>query len=214
MKTSFIVLTTISFIFGCKAIILKKSDSILRLIDKAGYKGEAHQVETEDGYYLKIHRVLPNSNGTETIKKPVFLLHGLVATAADFLLTGPNVALSYLLADNGHDVWIGNCRGSRHSTKHRNYSSDSKEYWNFSWHEIGYYDLPTMLDYMLYVNGANQALYAGHSQGTTALLVLLSTRPEYNQKIVQGHLMAPSAFRKKKIRSNLIINILKNYVKL
>lgn len=62
-----------------------------------------------------------------------------------------------------------------------------------------------MIDYTLNKTKSSQMFYVGHSQGTTALLVLLSTRPEYNEKIVQAHLMAPSAFRKKLPRLRLII---------
>lgn len=53
-----------------------------------------------------------------------------------------------------------------------------------------------MIDYMLKYTNASRAFYIGHSQGTTSLLVLLSTRPEYNEKIIQGHLFAPPAFMK------------------
>jgi pimeloyl-ACP methyl ester carboxylesterase len=75
-------------------------------------------------------------------------------------------------------------------------SSKSKEFWDFSWHEIGFYDVPAMIDHMLQVTNTSRTFYVGHSQGTTSLLVMLSTRPEYNQKIIQAHLMAPAAFMK------------------
>lgn len=182
----------------CDSKLLKrdKRDNVLALIKKSGYEGEAHRVTTEDGYFLKIHRVFPKTN--RTIKsKPVFLMHGMLATSADFLVTGPDAALGFLLSDHGYDVWLGNARGNKHSMNHEKFSNSSKSFWTFSWHEIGYYDLPVMIDYMLEVTGSSKTFYAGHSQGTTSLLVLLSTRPEYNAKIVEAHLMAPSAFRKK-----------------
>lgn len=199
MKTNLLILTVICNVFEIDSRLLKENgrDNILDLISYSGYSGESHQVETEDGYLLKIHRVLSKETAPQTSKKPVFLMHGILATAADFLITGPEIALAYLLADRGYDVWLGNARGSRHSMKHRTFSSDSGEFWNFSWHEIGYFDIPAMFDYMLECTSASQAFYIGHSQGTTAFLVFLSTRPEYNEKIIQAHLMAPSAFRKK-----------------
>lgn len=111
-------------------------------------------------------------------------------------------------------VWFGNARGSRYSMKHKNFSSDSREFWTFSWHEIGYYDLPAMIDYVLRESKSPELFYAGHSQGTTSLLVLLSTRPEYNKKITEAHLMAPSAFRKKLPRLRTIIYGLEFLVRL
>lgn len=40
---------------------------------------------------------------------------------------------AFLLSINNYDVWMGNSRGNDHSLKHRNFSSQSKEFWNFSW---------------------------------------------------------------------------------
>jgi lysosomal acid lipase/cholesteryl ester hydrolase len=182
----FILFTALKFVFG------EATDDVLVLIENAGYKGEVHEVKTEDGYFLQVHRVLPMSENHK--KNPVFLMHGLFAASADFVVTGPKLALAYLLADNGYDVWMGNARGNKHSTLHKKFPPNSKEYWNFSWHEIGFYDLPAMIDLALKETKASKAFYVGHSQGTTSLLVMLSTRPEYNDKIIQAHLVSPAAF--------------------
>lgn len=91
-------------------------------------------------------------------------------------------------------MWFGNSRGNKHSTKHKNLKSNSRKYWSFSWHEIGYYDLAAMIDYVLSQTQSSKTFYVGHSQGTTTLAVLLSTRPEYNKKIIQAHLMSPAIF--------------------
>lgn len=189
MKFSiFIILLIILFVTS------EASDDVLRLMKSAGYEGESYQVTTEDGYILTLHRVLPAKENRK--KFPVFLMHGIFANAADFFIAGPKVALPFLLADNGYDVWMGNARGSKHSPNHKVYSSNSNEFWNFSWHEIGLYDLPAMIDFMLKQTKTSRTFYIGHSQGTTEFLVMLSTRPEYNDKIIQAHLMAPAAFMK------------------
>lgn len=169
-------------------------DDSLELIKRAGYQGEAHEVETEDGYILKMQRIVPSS-GT-SLKPPVFLMHGMIAASSDYLITGPKIALAYYLSDNGYDVWLGNARGNKHSMNHKTLSPNSGDFWKFSWHEIGHYDLPAMIDHVLKVTGSSRAFYVGHSQGTTSLLVFLSTRPEYNEKIIQAHLFAPAAFMK------------------
>ncbi|XP_060534074.1 lipase 3-like isoform X3 [Cylas formicarius] len=61
------------------------------------------------------------------------------------------------------------------------------------WHEIGVYDLAENLDYILSKTASNELYYVGHSQGCTALLVLLSERPEVNDKIKMAALTAPAA---------------------
>lgn len=48
-------------------------------------------METDDGYLLKMHRILPKVDKVR--KGPVLLLHGLFGTSADFVLTGPEVSL-------------------------------------------------------------------------------------------------------------------------
>lgn len=64
------------------------------------------------------------------------------------------------------------------------------EFWQFSWHEIGVYDLPAMIDFVLNYTGHNRLIYVGHSQGGTSVCVLLSERPEYNQKLSSVHILA------------------------
>ncbi|CAB0013052.1 unnamed protein product [Nesidiocoris tenuis] len=59
---------------------------------------------------------------------------------------------------------------------------------------MGYYDLPAVIDFILGATESKNLAYVGHSQGTTELLTLLATRPEYNEKIRVAALMAPVAF--------------------
>ena len=174
--------------------LISADDDFLQLIQRAGYVGEAHQVETVDGYLLKVHRILPEHGKRQLF--PVLLMHGVITTSADYVITGPKIALAYYLADAGYDVWLGNARGSKHSMKHRNLSTESPEFWNFSFHEIGLYDLPAMIDYMLHTTESSKTFYVGHSQGGAAFLVCMSMLPKYNEKITQAHLLAPVSFQR------------------
>jgi predicted alpha/beta hydrolase len=115
---------------------------------------------------------------------------------------------AYLLSDNGYDVWLGNTRGNDHGLHHKTLSVDSKEFWNFCWHEIGQFDLPAMIDFVLNRTKKPKLFYAGHSQGTTSLFVLMSLRPEYNQKIMQAHLLAPAVFIRQ--NSNWVFRVIAN----
>ena len=56
------------------------------------------------------------------------------------------------------------------------------------------YDLKSIIDYVLAVSEQPSLYYVGHSMGTTALLVLLSARPQYNQRVRIAALLAPVAY--------------------
>ncbi|XP_055677817.1 lipase 3-like [Lutzomyia longipalpis] len=174
-----------------------KFPSIPTLIKSYGYPVESHEVETSDGYLLTMHRIPHGRNPEDesSSKKPVvFLQHGLLASSAEWVVTGPNNALALLLADEGYDVWMGNARGNTHSRKHITMSPNERAFWKFTWHEIGIIDVPAMIDYILNETDQKQLHYIGHSQGTTALFVMLSLRPEYNEKITMANALAPVAF--------------------
>ncbi|EAT35489.1 AAEL012343-PA [Aedes aegypti] len=176
--------------------------TLQELIEKYGYKVEIHSATTEDGYMLTLFRIMPRKI-SETKKLPVFVMHGLLGSAADFVISGPNNSLAYYLADDGYEVWLGNARGTRYSRRHQELPLHSEEYWDFSWHEIGYYDLPAMIDYVLNKTGSDQLQYIGHSQGTTTYFVMSSSRPEYNQKIALMTALSPAVVLKR-IRSPIL----------
>lgn len=69
-----------------------------------------------------------------------------------------------MLADLGYDVWMGNVRGNRYSKQHRWLVTDSKKFWKFSFHEMGKYDLPVLIDFILNKTGFKKIQYIGHSQ--------------------------------------------------
>ncbi|XP_018058326.1 PREDICTED: lipase 3-like [Atta colombica] len=163
-------------------------------IEQNGYPFELHHVTTDDGYILAVHRIPNRSNTTIENNRVVLIMHGLLGCSMDWLITGPNRSLAYLLADDGYDVWLGNSRGTTNSKNHTNFSTSSAKFWDFSWHEMGIYDLPAMIDYILYQTGQKQLFYVGFSQGTTQFWVLTSLRPEYNKKIKLMSALAPVAY--------------------
>lgn len=63
------------------------------LITKYGYPVETHEVESEDGYLLTIHRI-PNGKMMKNVDKPpVFLMHAFMSSSVDWLVNGPNNSL-------------------------------------------------------------------------------------------------------------------------
>ncbi|KAG8260639.1 hypothetical protein J6590_092468 [Homalodisca vitripennis] len=104
------------------------------------------------------------------------------------------LSAGYLLADQGYDVWMGNARGNIYSKAHETLHPDDPNFWNWTWDEMGRYDLPAVIDYILQVTGHQQILYIGHSMGTTMFFVLCSSRPEYNAKVRYMAALAPVAY--------------------
>lgn len=53
-----------------------------------------------------------------------------------------------------------------------------------------------MINHVLETTNSKKCYIIAHSQGCSALMVLLSLRPEFNEKIIQGHLFSPAVFMK------------------
>ncbi|GLH13079.1 Lipase 1 [Gryllus bimaculatus] len=173
------------------------------LLRKYGYPAEAHEVTTADGYILTLHRVPhspsspPGGRGAGGRRPVVFLQHGLVCSSADWVVMGPGVAPAYVLADAGYDVWMGNFRGNKYSRRHTSLSPDglfNSKFWNFDWHEMGIYDMPASIDYVLETTGEEKLFYIGHSMGTTSFWVMNAVRPEFNAKFRAMFALAPVVY--------------------
>jgi hypothetical protein len=69
------------------------------------------------------------------------------------------------------------------------------EFWNYSFHEMGYYDTPACIDYILKENQkVSQIIYVGHSQGGASLLAGMTEKLEYYKaKILAAILLAPAS---------------------
>lgn len=159
-----------------------------QLATKYGHGAEQHEVTTEDGYIITVFR-LGDKNGVS-----VMLLPGISDVADTFIIRG-NTSLAITLANAGYNVWVGNTRGTKFGRRHVTLDPDNdEEFWNFSLHEIGYYDLAAMIDYVCEKTGEESIVTIAHSQGTTAHYVLCSTRTEYNSRITLTISLAPVAF--------------------
>ncbi|XP_030383202.1 lipase 1-like [Scaptodrosophila lebanonensis] len=161
----------------------------LELLAKYNYPNEAHFVTTSDNYILGMHRI-PRPGA-----QPVLLVHGLLDSSSTWIMMGPQSGLAYYLYDSGYDVWLGNCRGNTYSRNHTSLNPNKdRAFWNFSWHEMGIYDLPAMIDTVLDVSGFKKLTYYGHSQGTTVFFVMASSLPAYNDNVHLMNALAPAVF--------------------
>ncbi|KAE8750091.1 Lipase 3-like [Frankliniella occidentalis] len=165
------------------------------LVAREGYPIELHKVETDDGYILEVHRIpLPGSK-----KPPVYLQHGILCSSSDWVIAGPEKGLAYILHRLGYDVWMGNFRGNRYSRSHRDRDNmdpdrNVRQFWDFSFHEKGVYDVPATIDYILERTDHSDLMYIGHSMGTTAFFIMLSERPAYNVKVRSMSALAPVSY--------------------
>lgn len=169
--------------------------STVEIVKNNGYAVEVHNVVTEDGYILELHRISGNKNGQEpTRNHPVFVHHGILGSSADWVLGGADISLPMQLSDAGYDVWLANCRGNTYSRKHSSMTFKHKDFWNFSLHEVGTFDLPASFDYILMKTSAPQLHYVGFSMGTSVFFIMASERPEYHHKIRSQISLAPVAY--------------------
>ncbi|EFN89852.1 lipase 3 [Harpegnathos saltator] len=159
------------------------------MIRKQGYPAEAHVIPTEDDYLLTLHRIPGDENSP-----PVFLQHGLLGSSADWVISGKGKGLAYILADQGYDVWMGNFRGNTYSKAHVTLSPFDSRFWNFSFHEMGIYDLPAAISYVTNMRFQPLHAYIGHSMGTTAFYVMATQCPQITQMIQMMISLAPVAF--------------------
>ncbi|XP_069681186.1 lipase 3-like [Periplaneta americana] len=159
---------------------------------------ETHYVPTEDGYALTVHRIphdRSKGNSTGCDKGVVLLQHGISGSSVIWVFSGKDNALGYMLADQGYDVWIPNARGNEYSTMYTPQRDPrTREFWDFSLDEGGVYDLPAVIDYILEKTGKEKIIYVGHSMGTTLFYIMMSQRPEYNEKITVMIGLGPIAY--------------------
>lgn len=160
-----------------------------QLASKYGYKVEEHEVVTEDGYLITIFRLPGKGNG-----KPLMVLHGVIDSSDTWMLRG-NTSIGFDLVNAGFDVWFGNYRGNRYGRKHMYLNPDRHaHFWNYSYHDTGYYDVAATIDYIIENTGESRVKALAQSQGTTVFYVLLSTRPEYNEKLEVLVSLAPVSY--------------------
>ena len=164
------------------------------IIAREGYPSETHTVITEDCYILEMHRIPHGKNNAVATKPPVLLLHGILGSSADWVLASPEQSLGFMLADAGYDVWLGNMRGNTYSRQHCDLSPEDNEFWNFSFDQVGEFDIPAMIDMIKTTTSQDKIIYNGFSMGTTTYLVMADKRPEYQESILLANLMAPVAY--------------------
>jgi lysosomal acid lipase/cholesteryl ester hydrolase len=156
--------------------------TIKEIVEARDFVFEEHSVVTDDGYKLKMHRLYSNNDDDGTIQddKPVvFMQHGLRQSSESFVLNDDD-SLAFGFATLGYDVWLGNNRGNPYSREHVKYDphrrewEDAGKFYDYSFYEMGKFDLPKMIDYVLIETSRDKLSYIGHSQGNTQMFSALA----------------------------------------
>jgi pimeloyl-ACP methyl ester carboxylesterase len=204
-----------NFIIINSKLLPNHRDIVTDLISEYGYPVKTYEIITSDGYILRMHRLFAKNDFKSQIhhkpgcpiKPAVLIVHGFTGCSSDFVLFGPNKSLGFQLVDNGYDVWLGNVRGGKLTESHVSMKSSMPEFWNYTITEVSIIDTANMIDYVRDVSGSFKIFYIGNSFGATYLAILLSERPEYNEKIIQAGLMAPILYTGQKVPENVLSSI-------
>lgn len=164
---------------------------LLGLAAKYDHAAETHKITTEDGYILTLFR-LPGDTS-----RPCLFVHGNVMDPDSWILRGKD-SPAIVFADRGFDTWLLSLRGTIYSKEHKDYDAEKEpsRFFDFSFHEIGIYDLTKAIDYILETTKQSKLLAVAYSFSTTAFYVMGSERPEYNEKIKALVCLAPMCYVK------------------
>lgn len=107
-------------------------------------------------------------------------MHGIASSAQKLAYNIPSEAAIFLAVDAGYDVWMGNARGNTYSRKHTDWNPDKNpEFWEFSFYEMGLYDVPAFMDRLLEVNGSSKVAVVAHSMGAIEMYTGLAELEDY-----------------------------------
>ena len=164
-----------------------KDRTIEEIITSKGFKVEKHFVKTEDGYTLTIFRIPGGKNCLDVDKNPpVLFQHGIFDSSDGWVCNGEKHSIPFIFANNNFDVWLSNSRGNKYCKSHDNFDNTSFEFWQFSFHEMGIYDIPAVIKYIFSINKSGEKIiYFGHSQGTSLMFSGLTQKFNFYQKYIK-----------------------------
>ena len=133
-----------------------------------GMNFESFNVTTQDGYINTLWHVWDPSadqklNPESGEQRVAFMQHGLIDIAGTWFFNNATNSVASNLVKEGYDVWFGNNRGTTQSFLHVNLTVEDDAYWNYSFDEMGKYDLPANIEFVLEKTNVSKITYMGHS---------------------------------------------------
>ncbi|KIM27300.1 hypothetical protein M408DRAFT_330180 [Serendipita vermifera MAFF 305830] len=163
-----------------------------------GYDIKDETVETQDGYFLRMHRVInprhrPGPDGRGGF--PVLILHGLFQSSGSFVTSEERSLAFWLSEHGGYQVFLGNNRAV-FGMGHRHLSRKDPRFWDWTIRELAMYDLPALVEWVCLATGYDKIGFIGHSQGNGVAFLSLSLghRPELGEKLSCFIALAPAVF--------------------
>jgi len=167
---------------------------------QAGFEIVEQTVETLDGYFLKVWKIVKPGQERFTLKDgkggyPVLIQHGLFQSSGSFI-TSEERSLAFWLAEHGgYQVYLGNNRGI-FNMGHRKLKRSDPRFWDYNIKELALYDLPALVDHVLNDTGHSKLAFLGHSQGNATMFCTLATGmiPELGSKLSCFVALAPAVY--------------------
>ncbi|GAA5851450.1 hypothetical protein JCM3766R1_000330 [Sporobolomyces carnicolor] len=156
-----------------------------------GYECEDLDVETEDGFVLRVHHLISKKH--EKRGHPVILQHGILSNSVTYMVNEER-SLAFWLLEQGYDVYLGNIR-TNFKMPHRHFPRSDPRYWAWDVKDIGMYDVPAIVEFVLKETGIKPT-WIGHSQGASTMFLALSRgiRPDIGNKISSFIALAPAVY--------------------
>jgi hypothetical protein len=160
------------------------SEFMKSIPDNDKYQVKNYTVTTADGYILQMFRVRLTATELAKLspslqanaKRPMLIQHGLFDDSTGMIIN-EHKSFGWYMIQKGFDVWLGNNRGSKFSTHHINDNISHKDFYNYSFMEMGLHDIPAFYTEILSDYAGNpdqQIIYLGHSEGNSQMFAALA----------------------------------------
>lgn len=157
-----------------------------QIAEEYGYRIQTYDVITSDGYILSLWRLLSADQDEQTsnTRPPIYLTHGMGASAESFMYHGPELSPAFYLYNQGYDVWLGNARGNVYSRRHQTLIPDTdNEFWDFGFEELAI-DHVANTEEILQETGNERLSILANYIGASSAIVSASINPEFFEQRV------------------------------
>lgn len=165
------------------------------------YDWMPYEVKTEDGYTLTLMNITKKHSAWRVKAKlnPI-IVQGIPGMQPDYAIES-NMNLSnglpadypipFKLLDAGHDLWYIYNRGGTYSQKHHTLSVYDADFWNFTFEELGRYDLKAAMDFVYTKTGKKTGIFATQAGNTVAVSGITSDYEWFKERTYKIVMMEP-----------------------